>query len=230
MNRWREIWRKREAPGEATDLESLIHLDGFDNGAGKADAEAWTRFGRELARRLGMQPADSVFEVGCGSGALLYLFHAAGHRVGGADFSPRLAEVARRAMPGVDIAVCEACDVAGPAHDFVLANSVFSYFPDHDYARRVLARMLAMAHKGVAILDVPDLDRREDSEAARRAALPPGEYERRYAGLEHLHYERAWFARETPAGWGVRVENQWLENYGNAPYRFNVLIGAERPG
>jgi len=225
VSRWREIWASRQA-GDEQSLEALIRLDGFDLGAGKVDAGAWRRYCAVLSQRLGIIAGDSIFEVGCGAGALLHVFHAAGHRVGGIDFSPALVAVASRVMPGMPFSVCAAADLAAPPHDFVVANSVFSYFPDLDYSRRVLQRMLACATRGIAVLDVPDLARREASEAYRRGALPPGEYESRYRGLAHLYYARDWFL-DVPKGWRVRIEDQVLEGYGNAPFRFNVLIAPE---
>jgi predicted TPR repeat methyltransferase len=226
MNRWSEVWSLRTAAAGAISLEELIRLDGFDHGAGKLDTRAWIRYCDELAKRLGIATGNTIFEVGCGAGALLQLFHAAGHRVGGVDLSPALLAVAVRVMPDMAFAVGEASAFAAPPHDFVLANSVFSYFSDLEYAERVIERMLATARKGVAVLDVPDLARHDAAEAYRRAALGPEEYERRYRGLTHLYYTRDWF-RSTIEGFGgggcLRVEEQWLEGYGNAPFRFNVL-------
>ncbi len=225
MSRWHEVWGGRAATAEAITLADLIRLDGFDLGAGKVDEQAWTAYVAELARRLGIVAGDSVYEVGCGGGALLFVLYQAGHPVGGIDYSPGLVEHARRAMPGMPFAVAEANALAGDARDFVLANSVFSYFPDQEYAQDVFARMLAMASKGVAILDVPDVERREAAESARRAALPPGEYEARYRGLEHRYYSRKWFAAQAAShGWQIDVAGQWLAGYGNSPHRFNVIL------
>ncbi|MBY0248925.1 MAG: methyltransferase domain-containing protein [Nitrospiraceae bacterium] len=226
MNRWSEVWSNRSVAAGAISLEELIRLDGFDHGAGKVDTRAWTRYCDELAKRLGIAPADTIFEVGCGAGALLQVFHAAGHRLGGVDLSPALLAVAAHVMPDMAFTLGEASTFAAPPHDFVIANSVFSYFPDLEYAERVLERMLATARKGVAVLDVPDLARRDTAEAYRRAVLPPGEYESRYSGLAHLYYTRDWFRSiigMVPRGWRLRIEHQWLEGYGNAPFRFNVL-------
>lgn len=225
MSRWHEIWGERTTIAEATTLAGLIRLDGFDLGAGKVDEQAWNDYVAVLARRLGTVVGDSVFEVGCGGGALLFVFHQAGHPVGGIDYSPALIEHARRAMPDMPFAVAEANALAGDAWDFVVANSVFSYFPNQEYAQDVFTRMLAMARKGVAILDVPDLELRDAAEAARRAALPPGEYEARYRGLEHRYYSREWFAALAARhGWQIDMAEQWLAGYGNAPYRFNVIL------
>lgn len=225
MSRWPEIWGKRATIAEATTLADLIRLDGFDLGAGKVDEQAWNDYVAELAKRLGTVVGDSVFEVGCGCGALLFVFCKAGHPVGGIDYSPSLIEHAQRAMPNMPFTVADANALVGTAQDFVVANSVFSYFPDPEYAQDVFARMLAMAKKGVAILDVPDLERRDAAEAARRAALPPGEYEDRYRGLEHRYYSREWFAALAARhGWQIDMAEQWLAGYGNAPYRFNVIL------
>ncbi len=225
MSNWKEIWGGRAVAVQATSLADLIRADGFDTGAGKVDTQAWRNYAAELARRLGIATGDSVFEVGCGSGALLKVFHEASHPVGGIDYSQTLIEHAQRAMPGMSFRTAEANQLAGAAQDFVIANSVFSYFPDLDYARGVLERMLTMARKGVALLDLPDIQCRAAAEDFRRSALAPGEYETRYRGLDHCYFAREWFAGLTATrGWRIEVSVQWLADYGNAPHRFNVIL------
>ena len=225
MSRWHEIWAARRQIGEGTALADLIRADGFDTGAGKVDEAAWSKYVEELVTRLGAIVGDSMFEVGCGAGALLLVFHKAGYPVAGIDYSPTLIQYAQQAMPGMPFAVGEANTLSGSVHDYVLANSVFSYFPDMEYAHEVVARMLAMAGKGAAILDVPDAARQAAAEAARRGALPPGDYEARYRGLQHRYYAREWFSWIAARhGWQVDIADQWLAGYGNAPHRFNVIF------
>src|SRR5256885_3503728 len=58
------------------------------------------------------------------------------------------------------------------------------------YAEEVIARMAAKALRAVAVLDVPDVARRDEAEAFRRGVLGAEAYERRYRGLEHRYFGR----------------------------------------
>lgn len=224
MSRWKEIWTSRQVNDSPATLAGLIALDGFDTGAGRVSETAWRDYVRTLAGHLDLVAGESIFEVGCGAGALLKVFQEVNHTVAGIDYSDSLIKHARMAMPGMCFAVAEARTLTGPARDYVIANSVFSYFPDLDYARDVIERMQAMASKGLAILDVPDVDYRVASEAARCAALPAGEYEARYRGLEHRYYTRDWLAGTFPRStWRTKITDQWLAGYGNARFRFNLI-------
>ena len=203
---------------------SLIELDGFDRGIVTEDS--WVAGVRDTARRLGLHPGDSVYEVGCGAGAFLYDLYGQGYQVGGLDRSATLLGHARQMMPGGRFTRADAADLdTGEQWDAVVAFSVFFYFPDYEYARQVIGRMGRKARKAVAILDVPDLAVRDAAEA-HRAELAGGQeaYARRYAGLPHLYFDRAWVAGalEECGLSGVQADDQWFPGYDNGGYRFNV--------
>ena len=226
-SRWQEVWGRRAAPEDVRDeLDRLIHLDGFDGGAGRIAPDDWRALCAALAARLGIAPDDTLFEVGCGAGALLYPFYVAGHRVAGCDFAAAQVAYAAAAMPGMAFHAEDAISFPSePTYDHVLANGVFHYFPTLDYAERAIGRMLATARKTVAILDVPDRATERASEQARAGALGPAEYAKKYAGLPHRYYQRAWF-HAVAARLGHRAETfgQTIPGYGNGPFRFNCVI------
>lgn len=229
-DRWEEIWAGRSAdvaPGDDDVLPALMAADGLDTAFGAVDAAAWADFAHATATaRLGLTPGDSVFEVGCGAGAFLYPLHRLGLRVGGADRSAALVESARRVMPDADFDVADADSIPPePAFDAVVSCGVFLYFPDLDYADRVIRAMAAKATRAVAILDVPDVARREAALAERAAAVGGEEaYAERYRGLDHLYYSRDWLAeRLTAAGLtGVETADQAIPGYDNGRFRFNA--------
>jgi trans-aconitate methyltransferase len=174
----------------------------------------------------GLGPGDTVFEVGCGAGAYLYELSQMGCRVGGLDASASLIDCARRAMPGGHWSVADAADLdATEPWDVVVACGVFLYFPTLDYARAVLERMVRKARRGVMVLDVPDLAKREATEAERRRIVGPAAYAVKYEGLAHLYMEKAWFEtalRELGLGC-VRIEDQVIDGYANGASRYNVF-------
>lgn len=113
-----------------------------------------------VAETLDVGPGTRVYEVDCGDGALLFPFHQNGFIVGGCDADPEAIKVAIAAMPdGVfQIGAASALDPAVPWH-VVICRS-FAGAPDPDYMRGVLARMFAKATHGIAVLDLPDEQRR----------------------------------------------------------------------
>lgn len=226
MQNWHAIWNRRHTEQQVDSLQALIELDGFDSGAGRIQAADWRTYAKTIAERLELGGGQSVYEVGCGAGAFLYALREQGMRVGGLDYAAGLVEHAVNAMPEGDFSHGEAATLETSfVYDVVLANSVFHYFPDLVYAEEVLQRMLDKAGRAIAVLEVPDLATREESEKVRRDILSPAEYEERYRGLEHLYYAREWF-QEQAIRRGYRCESfdQCVPNYAQSDYRFNCLI------
>jgi len=230
---WRTIWGRRQVPaGDLPLLERLLLADGHDNRFGRVDIDGWHRYVLEVGRRLRLRPGDSVFDVGCGAGAFLLPLAEAGHRVGGIDLSAGLLAGAREAMPAGSWQIGDAASLAtGRAWDAVVSSGVFLYLDSFDHASTVLGRMAACAGSSLAVLDVADRDRAAAARAAREQIFGAEEYARRYAGLEHLAFDRQWFENRLDAqGFdSVEITDQFLAGYGNAPYRFNVLARRRRP-
>lgn len=224
---WRAVWERRGLRGEeAVDLDALIKLDGFDSGAGRVEVDQWRRYAGIVADKLRMRSGETVFEVGCGAGAFLYALREwRSLSVGGLDYSAGLIAAATRAMPDGSFTVSEA-NAVDPRipYDYVIANGVFHYF-DPAYAAEVLARMTRKARIAVAVLEVPDARTREESEAFRREALTHDEYEKKYAGLEHTYYRRAWFrARAAAQGVSCEVFDGCVPGYVQNSFRFGVVL------
>jgi len=231
MADWHAIWNTRNLPGpdrsKDIGLQDLLIADGFDTGAGTLNSmDAWEDYIADISTKIGLVPGDSIFEIGCGSGAFLYMWYKEGHRVGGIDYSGNLVAIAQQVMKGMNFRVSEANVVdTGEKFDIVLSNGVFHYFRDYAYAKEVVEKMITKAGKTVAILEVPDLARKEESERARRAALPEGEYDKKYRGLNHLHYEREWFTQfAEKSGSTIEIFDQNIKGYTNSRFRFNVVI------
>jgi trans-aconitate methyltransferase len=226
-SKWREIWEKRAPGGSGTPaLGELIALNGFDSGAGFVSVDDWRANARAIATRIDLAGSDSVYEIGCGAGALLYaLLEIKQVEIGGIDYSHALISAARKAIPAGDFTVGEALETKSkPVVDWVIAHGVFHYL-DLAYAERVLAIMTQKAAKGVAVLEVPDAALRTESEIMRRGKLSPGEYEKKYAGLEHTYFDRAWFtAQAATLGASFDFFSSFIPNSTQSPYRFNFIM------
>jgi len=226
-SKWREIWEKRAPSGSgAPGLAELIALNGFDSGAGFVSVDDWRANARAIATCIDLAGSDSIYEIGCGSGALLYaLLEIKQVRIGGIDYSRTLISAAKIAIPAGDFTVGEAVETKPePVVDWVIAHSVFHYL-DLAYAERVLAIMTQKAAKGVAVLEIPDRASRAESERMRRGQLSPGQYDEKYACLEHTYFDRDWFKQEAAKhGTTCEIIPSFIPNSAQSRFRYNVII------
>jgi SAM-dependent methyltransferase len=225
--RWKDVWEARSLqPARGSALAQLMAADGLDTGFGDVAEADWLAYVARTADLLGVTPATSVFEVGCGAGAFLYELYRRGCPVGGVDRSATLVRFARATLPGGRFDVADAVELnPGEPADVVLSSGVFMYFPSLEYAHLVIERMVAKATRAVAVLDVPDAATRAEA-LAHRIATVGGEraYRERYEGLEHLYYDRDWVTDALRACGvvDVRVADQEIAHYENARFRFNA--------
>jgi cyclopropane fatty-acyl-phospholipid synthase-like methyltransferase len=178
---------------------------------------------RHIVRSMGIRREETVYEVGCGAGALLYWLRDRCRQVAGSDFAESLVRHARTVLPaGSEVQHCEARDVQPqPRYDVVVSNGVFIYFPDETYARHVLGVMVAKARRVVGVFDINDADLRDEFEAVRRV-----HQERRaqsYEGLRQLYLPRGFFD-EFAAEHGLKctIEDSTMPNSPNARFRYHV--------
>ena len=193
---------------DASLLEQLLAAGGSDSGLHRVTEEVWRDFVERTAETLDVGPGTSVFDIGCGSGAFLLPLYQNDYTVGGLDRSAALIHQAADAMPSGQWLQGEASTLdPGEPWDVVLACGTFGLFPNLDYARGVLARMVAKATHAIAILDVPDADTKDDT------------------AVDGLFYDRAWMLRAL-AEIGVKavqIEDQRVDDYQHARFRFNVF-------
>lgn len=224
---WKEIWNRRTGPCEWNgDLDDLINLDGFDTGAGRIDVADWRIYVERIAEKLGIKNNDTVFEVGCGAGAFLYaLRERFSIAVGGIDYADGLIAAANHAIPDGEFKVMEAKAIyTFPEYDYVIANSVFHYF-HFEYAAEVMERMINKAKIAVAVMEIPDVTTKEESEALRRDIMSTDEYERKYKGLEHTYYAGDWFKEQAKArGFTCELFGGCVPNYAQNRFRFSCII------
>ena len=233
MNNWKNIWDKREDNLAEIDLgdtnavfSELKRVDGFDLEGGIPIESLLTQFNNTM-RELELKKGDSVFEVGAGSGANLFLFAKQGLSVGGLDYSEKLLAILRRVVPSENLLECihaEAKDLpTDKKYDAVFSNGVFVYFSDLSYAKTVMEKMLAKSKGNIGVLDVYDEAKKDECMAHRKATIP--DYEERYKDLPKLFYPREFFegfAREHDLD--VKFCENELTVYGNAPFMYHCYM------
>jgi trans-aconitate methyltransferase len=228
-DRWYGIWNSRGGDSAADlSLEKLINLNGFDSGSIAIGATEWRANARRVAALLGIQAGESVYEIGCGSGAfLLALREVVECEVAGADYSAGLIAAARKVFPTNRFEVANATELdTSEQFDVVISHSMFHYLALSD-AAKVIHRMLSKARRTVGIFDLPDLQTRDAAERMRRGTLPEGEYEKKYQGLNHTYFEKDWLREQVElSSPGARLEfiASQIENNPQSPYRFGLIV------
>ncbi len=225
-NFWKTVWERRVVTDRSDDiLSELIRLDGFDGKTGKIEVVDWLNYINYIRDYIEIRKGESIFEVGCGSGAFLYPFFREGYSVGGIDYSKTLIKAAR-SLWNAPVECVEAIQVPVlPLFDIVISNSVFFYFPNLEYAECVIQKMIEKSNRIIAILEVPDITLYDASEKMRRGEIGEDEYKIEYEGLDHLYYDKEWF-------WKIGekyhletlISNQYIDHYKNNDFRFNCIF------
>lgn len=202
MNKWQEVWNRREDRIELSDdtfqmFCKLKSADGFDTQTEEGYYEAFYQQWHEMNDRImeGCQNSiDSVYEVGCGSGVNLYMFSKTSSdiQLGGIDYSKPLINLARKVVQSRDLRVGEALQIEEEKqYDVVLSDSVFQYFQTPEYGYQVLEKMYNKAKKMVVITELHDIKMYEEHMAYRKSLVE--NYEEHYRGLEKTFYSRKSF-------------------------------------
>ena len=178
-SKWKAIWNRRRADeaaltGSWQDIFlELKRMNGFDVMEGGIPLDSLLMQAQCIKELLHLTAGMSVFDVGCGAGANLYLLQRDGIAVGGTDYSAALVEAARGVLPGARELTCGEADAFDTSltYDAALSNSVFSYFPDEAFAERVLTRMLEKTTGAIGLIDLHDAAKKRISSptAARQS-------------------------------------------------------------
>lgn len=236
-NKWKTIWGKRVADmdllekGDTREIFlELKRCDGYDVGGGQIPYEAFIEQHQRIKKYLSNTesgrevPVESIYEVGMGAGASMFLFEREGIRCGGADYSESLVNIAGIVLKSKDIRCCEAVEIeTNPVYDVVMSNGVFHYFIDEEYALEVLKRMSCKAKKTIGIFDIRDKEKEEDFLQYRKKMIP--DYEERYKGLPTLFYKKDFFAEFAARNdMEIRFDTPNLEGYWNNNFAFDCYM------
>lgn len=206
-------------------LLELKRINGFDVTGGGIPYESLLRQYEETKAALRLPTGGSIFEVGCGAGANLWLFRLDGFAVGGIDYSEKLVSILREVFDEGTLRECVCAEAkelpTEEKYDGLLANSVFSYFSDEAYAELVLEKMLEKTRASIVLLDVHDAEKRQDFLQARRALDP--DYDERYRNLDKLFYRRSFFEEFAEKhGLSIAFRDSTIEGYWNNPFIYHV--------
>ena len=230
-DKWKAIWNRRKPARDNLSGDwqevflELKRLNGYDVMGGGIALDAFLEQDAQTRELLQVSAGSSVFEVGCGTGANIYLMARSGMTVGGTDYAEGLIETARKVLPSpTELYSGEADTIATEQkYDAVFSNGVFPYFPDEEYAARVLTRMLEKSRGPIGVMGLHDIEKRADYLAFRRANIP--NYDELYKDLDRHFYEHSFF-EDFAAAHNLRIvfPEMLLEGYWNTPFIFNCFM------
>ena len=226
---WKDIWENRADRVETKDHNELLKLNGYDNPRSLLTPESLESAQEFYWKLLNLQPTDSIFEVGCGSGAFLYNLWKDGYKVGGLDFSQNLIDVATASLKGGLFIQGEATTLSTiPKYDHVLSFGCVFYFPSLEYVEEVILKMLEKAEKTVSLYELPDKAFQKECESMRRETVGPT-YDTEYQGLQHLYFEKQWFLDFAyKHDLHCTIFDQVVPDYESGKYRFCVVLKGNR--
>ncbi len=223
MTNWYGIWNSRSLGFAGSIQESLVRANGFDSGAGEVDVNRYTEFVELFSQLINLEPYESVFEVGCGSGAFLYPLRTI--KIGGLDYSKPLIEIAKGFLPNGDFICDEATNLnTDEKYDHVFAHSVFQYL-SLNQAKIVLSKMIQKSRKTVSILDIPNIENRSEQENERRSNIGEESYISKYQNLFHTYYSAEFFV-DLPELVGKKSKkiDTSVMNYSSNDFRFGIVF------
>lgn len=221
MENWRKIWNSKKTK-KVNSLQDLININGYEiTGLNSTNL---VPFMLEITEKLGIKYRDSVYEVGCGSGSILYILKSLGFMVGGCDYSQSLINIANDLDISDDIKFCEANQIdTEKKYNWILSFSVFQYFPDLEYVKLVIDKMLEKSKNGIAILDINDESKKENYHNKRR--LADSKYDEKYEGYEHLFIDKTfWIEYAKDKELELIIEDQNIPEYTNSELRYNIYL------
>ena len=76
-------------------------LNGHFDSVNTIKVSNWKKYGKKISIKLGIKRNESIFEFGCGGGALLYLFKSKTKKLFGCDFSSQLINISKKLTLGL---------------------------------------------------------------------------------------------------------------------------------
>jgi 2-polyprenyl-3-methyl-5-hydroxy-6-metoxy-1,4-benzoquinol methylase len=221
MENWKQIWNRRSIT-DPNDLQDLINANGYES-TGLTEKNL-TQYVQYIKSKMEMTEGETVYEVGCGSGAILFILKGMGLEVGGLDYSESLIEISNSLNISTDFDVNEAIRLNTEVkYDHVISNSIFHYFPNLHYAEEVIKLMMKKSKGSIAILDVNDEDKKDLSLNIRKEKEP--NYDEKYKGFEHLFINKTfWEDLANENNWSLEIEDQSIKGYKNTEFRYNIFL------
>lgn len=228
-NNWLKIWTKKGKKLESIELNDIIKANGFDSTLGKFNSTDWRYYINQNLKLIKLKKKSSILEYGCGAGAFLSFWYNKNYNLYGIDYSKTLIHKAKKIFPKINFKIGEISSIKkfNTKFDLIFAHSVFQYFDNYDYARKLILNMISNLRENgnILILDIPDKSKEKNYKKKLKNILGNIDFKRKYSTNSHLFYDKNYFkeiAKENNLK--IKIVNQSFRNYPNSRFRFNVLL------
>ena len=227
MKSWHDVWDELgssllnsvKTNNLEIDFSDFMSSNGFNHSHdSEIEAKSFDNYLGKVASFLGYE-SRYLYEFGCGSGyfASLLAKKLGTTNFGGSDNSEAMINVARHLYPNNSFSVSDACNFKCLEDQAtIVCNSVFQYFPDLKYARKVVRNVLSHHPRSFAFLDLvrSSVNGSLKSRAGRTSS----------AKLTHLGFSENFFTDMLgSSNHRVSVMNQSIQGYNQSSSRFNVI-------
>ena len=154
MTDWNQYWNSRSKTES-----SAVSASGYTQSGTTVRQEIISAMQTDISEKLNFSDTDQVLEAGCGAGMHIKAFKPKVKNITGIDLSFGMTV---RAKNECGINTANSGSVALPfktsTFDKILCYSVFHYFPDLNYAEKVIREFIRILKPGGTILigDIPD--------------------------------------------------------------------------
>jgi len=228
---WKIIWNSKiENSKKKSSLKDLINLNGYDSHSAKISTKEWYKYTNFFVNKFKLKPPNSILDIGCGSGAFLYPFYKKNISCYGLDYSSSLIKICKKNMPKGNFYASEASNLKKLKKynfDFIFISSVFQYFPNLAYAKKVIKQLkfISKQNTKIFILDVPDTNKQNRWIKYIKEVIGYRSYMAQYGNLKHYWYNRKTLKNIIQKeNFKVKIFDQKLIKKPNSKFRFNAFV------
>ena len=132
-------------------LEKLMLLNGHQFSSNGINISNWKNYANNISKKIKISKKKSIFEYGCGSGALLYLFKFKAKKIMGCDYSLELIRASKKIFPQLKIIHVDCAKFkTNLKFDHVISSSMLEYVKPGDQ-KIIIKNMLSVFKKTLFI-------------------------------------------------------------------------------
>tara|TARA_Y100000816_G_scaffold292618_1_gene289155 strand:+ start:2434 stop:3114 length:681 start_codon:yes stop_codon:yes gene_type:complete len=153
---WKKIWNNRKIiyKYNKTPLEKLMLLNGHQFSSSGINISNWKNYANNISKKIKISKKESIFEYGCGSGALLYLFKFKAKKIMGCDYSLELIRASKKIFPQLKIIHVDCAKFkTNLKFDHVISSSMLEYVKPGDQ-KIIIKNMLSVFKKTLFIGEI----------------------------------------------------------------------------
>lgn len=158
ISSWKKIWNNRKIvlKNNNSVLAKLMTLNGHSYSINDIKENNWKKYGENISLKLDIKKNESIFEYGCGSGALLFLFKSKTKSLFGCDYSKELVNASKKIAPQLKIFLSEGEKYhSSKTYDYIISSSMLEYVKLNK-AKKIIKKMTNSFNKGVFIGEILD--------------------------------------------------------------------------